>query len=175
MEVAELNNLRRRVRTLWNRPGDRPTALIHLSDEDGDRAAVGQAFQTLCSELGIRHVRLDLAEGLTDAHRETISRTSKHPRMIVLTRFEGIQKDLAGTFQDLLCEGSARTLPVVVGFAPADVVENVHAAWHDLRRMEEERVARIERLRAAGFDETGEPLAPSPAATTPPVDDVPFA
>lgn len=177
MEVAELNNLRRRVRTLWQKPGERPQALIHLSDEDGDRAGVGAAFQTLCSEIGVRHVRLDFAEGFTEAHRETILRTSKHPRMIVMTRFEGMQEEMRRTFHDLLCVDSARTLPVVVGFAPQDQVERIHTAWDDLKRMEADRLRRIERLRTAGYDEDGEPLRPATEApaNVDAEDEIPFA
>jgi len=166
MEVAELNNLRRRVKALWQKPGERPQALIHLSDEEGDRAGVGSAFQTLCSEIGVRHVRLDFAEGLTDAHRETLVRTSKHPRMVVMTRFEGMQDGMRATFHDLLCADSARTLPVVVGFAPKEEVERVHAAWSELGRMEDERVKRVERLRLAGYDEEGEPLSGTTGTAT---------
>lgn len=159
MEVAELNSLRRRVRACWQDPSERPQALIHLSDEEGDRAAVGQAFQTLCSELGIRHVRLDLADGLTDAHRETLERTSAHPRMVVLTRIDGLRDDPSDPLREIVHAGAARTLPVVVAFAPSDVVGRVRESWSGMRAIRAAADARTATLREAGLGEDGEPLS----------------
>ncbi len=158
MEIAELNDLRRRVKAIWQKNDRRPTPIVHLSDEAGDRNAVGQAFQTLCSEIGVRHVRIDLADGLTESHRETIRRTSRHPRMVVISRIDGLQEDLIPRLHDMLCEDAERTLPVIVCFGPLEQVESVQAAWRTMKDGERRRSNAKAVLAQAGFDERGDPL-----------------
>jgi hypothetical protein len=153
MDVAEMNHLRRTVKRLWA-SGDRPTPLLHFSDEEGDRASIGQAFQTLCSEIGVRHVRIDLAEGLSQSHLDVIAKTARHPRMVVITRIDGLQDEDRTGFHELLCKDASKTLPVVVGFGPADLVASTREAWAELERIKA-RNARYEAALPPGYEDSG--------------------
>ena len=135
VDVAALNQLRLSVTAAWEAPGDRPTPLVRLIDEDGDRQTVGDALRTLCSELGVRYVRVDLAQGLTPEIEATLQRSARNPRMVVLTSLDGLGPD-AASLHDRLCDGAARTLPVVVCPMPADAIGPTTAAWRRLREIE---------------------------------------
>lgn len=142
MDVKDLNALRRRLKRVWDSPGDRPTALIHLADEDGDREAVGNAFRNLSSEMGLRYLRFDLASGLTDEHVAQLTR--KGPRIVVMTSIDGVPPDVRPKLEDQIRSG-ARTLPVCVIFLPADRIATILEA--EARRLEiVERHARMDAL-----------------------------
>lgn len=142
MDVKDLNALRRRLKRVWDAKGDRPTAIIHLADEDGDREAVGAAFRTLSSEMGLRYLRFDLASGLTDEHETQLAR--KGPRLVVMTQIDGVAADLRPGLEERVRAG-ARTLPVCVIFLPAAQIETILEA--EARRVEmKERHARMDAL-----------------------------
>lgn len=142
MDVKDLNALRRRLKRVWDAKGDRPTAIIHLADEDGDREAVGAAFRTLSSEMGLRYLRFDLASGLTDEHETQLAR--KGPRLVVMTQIDGVPADLRPGLEERIRAG-ARTLPVCVIFLPAAQIETILEA--EARRVEmKERHARMDAL-----------------------------
>lgn len=142
MDVKDLNALRRRLKRVWDAKGDRPTAIIHLSDEDGDREAVGAAFRTLASEMGLRYLRFDLASGLTDEHETQLAR--KGPRLVVMTHVDGVPADLRPGLEERVRAG-ARTLPVCVIFLPTAQIETILEA--EARRIEmKERHARMDAL-----------------------------
>lgn len=130
MEVAELNKLRISVRSIWEIPGQRPTPLIHLVDETKNHDEALDAFKTIASELGVRHIRIDLTNGLTDEHRATLKRPA--PRIVILTAIEESPPEGRGSLHDDLC-ANARTLPIVVGFLPADKIETIHRGWPIIR------------------------------------------
>jgi hypothetical protein len=142
MDVKELNALRRRLKRVWDAKGDRPTALIHLADEDGDREAVGAAFRTLSSEMGLRYLRFDLASGLTDEHETQLAR--RGPRLVVITSVDGVDPDARPGLEERVRAG-ARTLPVCVIFLPAEQIRTILEA--EARRIElKERHARMDAL-----------------------------
>lgn len=160
MEVAELNQLRRNVTRLWNEPGERPTPMIHLSDEDGDREGVGEAFRTIASELGIRHMRLDLSTGLSPNHVEALGKAARNPRLIVITNIEGLPPEERPKLHDMLCADAKRTLPVVVSFGPADEIRKVREGWESLQTMKAAREAMERRYAELGIGdvEDGAPI-----------------
>jgi len=134
MDVKSLNALRKRVKDIWDAPGESPRAIIHVSDEDGDRESVGGAFRTIASEMGLRHLRFDLGSGLTGEHEAQLAR--KGPRIVVMTTLEGVDPDARPGLEARI-RGGARTLPVCLCFGPADEVERIGAAGRRLREYEE--------------------------------------
>lgn len=137
MDMKSLNALRRRVKEIWSAKGENPKAIIHVSDEDGDREAVGKAFRDIASEMGLRHLRFDLASGLTGEHEAQLAR--KGPRIVVMTSLEGVDPEARPGLEERVRAG-ARTLPVCLCFGPADEVERLGEAGRRLRELEEARM-----------------------------------
>lgn len=134
MDMKSLNALRRRVKEIWGVAGDRPRALIHVSDEEGDREAVGKAFRDIASEMGLRHLRFDLASGLTGEHEAQLAR--KGPRIVVMTTLEGVDPKARPGLEERVRAG-ARTLPVCLCFGPSKEVERLGEAGRLMREHEE--------------------------------------
>lgn len=152
IDVASLNAVRRRVQALWDSPGPRPRPMIQLVDEDGEREEIGDTFRTIASEMGLRYIRLDLASGLTPDHVTALAKASKQPRLILITSIDGMPVDARPSLHDSLCEGAARTLPIVVCFLPRDVIDSTMAAAEELRKIEARRARDREIAKQHGFE-----------------------
>lgn len=133
MDIRSLNALRRRVKDYWEAEADQPRAMIYLADQEGDREAVGGAFRTIASEMGLRHLRFDLANGLTEEHKAQLAR--KGPRIVVLTSLDGVQPDLRPALEPQVRSG-ARTLPVCLSFGTQEEIDRIMDAHRRLREME---------------------------------------
>jgi hypothetical protein len=152
LDVADLNRVRRSVQAAWDHPGERPKPMIQLADEEGDRDQIGETFKTIASEMGIRYIRLDLAAGLTPDHEESLARAARNPRLILITSIDGVPADERPTLHDRLCGGAARTIPIVVCFLPADVIERTLEAQARLKEIDAERERRRALYREHGIE-----------------------
>jgi hypothetical protein len=145
MDIRSLNALRKRVKETWDAPGDRPRAIVHVSDEDGDRESVGGAFRTIAAEMGLRHLRFDLKDGLTGEHQAQLAR--KGNRLVVMTTLDGVPEDRRPALEGQIREG-ARTLPVCLCFGPAEEVDRLKESGRRIRE-HDERSARQDAIIAA--------------------------
>ena len=134
MDIKSLNALRRSVKESWEAPGERPKAIIHLSNEDGDREAVSAAFRTIASEMGLRHLSFDLQNGFSDEHKSQLLR--KGPRLVVIHSIDGVAAEDRGILETAIRDGG-RTVPVCICFMTAADVERIAEATSDLRRIQE--------------------------------------
>lgn len=144
MDVGKLNQLRRSIRKGWEGPGENPKPLIYLLDEDRDHDEPFDALRKIASELGIRYIKLGLAEGLTQEQEVALQR--KSPRLVAIHSLELMPAEHRAEIQDRICTQGSRTLVVIVGFDSKDRIDKTTAAWKRLKELDA-REARIQSMR----------------------------
>ncbi len=106
--VATLNKLRKDIRSSLEAV-DRPKPIIHISEYPMEM--VEQTLKTISSELGMRFLTMDLAEGIDT---QLLSKTGRHGRIISLHNIDKMDENLKPGLHKALCADNNQTLPIII-------------------------------------------------------------
>lgn len=130
LEIRKLNQLRRTCTSHWKDESDMPRPIVTMSKDPEGCDDMMNAFRTIASEMGLRHVHLCLVDNLTAEHQEMLTR--KGPRLVTITDIDGVPEDDRPGLHEKIAAG-ARTLVACLIHAPEEEIPTLANAWRTLQ------------------------------------------
>ena len=134
LEIRKLNQLRRTCTSHWKDESDMPRPIVTMSKDPEGCDDMMNAFRTIASEMGLRHVHLCLVDNLTAEHQEMLRRNHGQQQFatVTITDIDGVPEDDRPGLHEKIAAG-ARTLVACLIHAPEEEIPTLANAWRTLQ------------------------------------------